>query len=63
MMNLVKWNPWREMPTMHNRINRLFDDPFFRIERLADEAAAWGTKTAWACGIRLLISMKKMITS
>ena len=37
MMNLVKWNPWREMPTLHNRINRLFDDPFFRIDRMADE--------------------------
>jgi HSP20 family protein len=37
MMNLVKWNPSREMPTIHNRINRLFDDPFFRIGRLADD--------------------------
>jgi len=37
MMNLVKWNPWREMPTLHNRINRMFDDPFFSIDRLADE--------------------------
>jgi len=36
-MNLVKWNPWREMPTLHNRINSLFDDPFFRIGRLSDE--------------------------
>ena len=37
MMNLVKWNPWREMPALHNRINRMFDDPFFRIGRMADE--------------------------
>jgi len=37
MMNLVKWNPWREMPALHNRINRMFDDPFFSIDRLADE--------------------------
>ncbi len=37
MMNLVKWNPWREMPTLQNRINRMFDDPFFRIGQLPDE--------------------------
>jgi HSP20 family protein len=37
MMNLVKWNPWREMPALHNRMNRLFDDPFFSIGRLADD--------------------------
>ena len=37
MMNLVKWNPWREMPTLHNRMPRLFDDPFFRLGRMADD--------------------------
>jgi HSP20 family protein len=37
MMNLVKWNPWREMPMLHNRINRMFDDPFFSLGRLSDE--------------------------
>ena len=30
MMNLVRWNPWREMSTLQNRINGLFDEPFFR---------------------------------
>lgn len=30
MMNLVRWNPWREMPTLQHRINHLFNDPFFR---------------------------------
>lgn len=34
MMNLVRWNPWREMPTLHNRFDRLFDDPFFRMARM-----------------------------
>ena len=38
MMNLVKWNPWREMPTLQNRFNRLFDDPFFRVGRMDDDA-------------------------
>jgi len=37
MMNLVKWNPWREMPALSNRMNRLFDDPFFSIGRMADD--------------------------
>ena len=37
MMNLVKWNPWREMPALPNRINRFFDDPFFNIGSLADD--------------------------
>ena len=37
MMNLVKWNPWREMPTIQNRINRMFDDPFFRLGRWTDD--------------------------
>ena len=27
-MNLVKWNPWREMDTFSDRINRFFDEPF-----------------------------------
>jgi HSP20 family protein len=39
MMNLVKWNPWREMPALPGRLDRFFDDPFFRIGRLADESA------------------------
>jgi len=41
MMNLVRWNPWREMPAVPNRLNRFFDDPFFAIGRM-DEAAAAG---------------------
>jgi len=38
MMNLVKWNPRREIPTLPGRFNRLFDDPFFRIGRMADDS-------------------------
>ncbi len=30
MMNLVRWNPWREMSTLQHRINHLFNEPFFR---------------------------------
>ena len=38
MMNLVKWNPWREMPAMPDRLNRFFDDPFFSIGRMAEDS-------------------------
>ena len=37
MMNLVKWNPWREMSALQNRINHLFNEPFFRSDREDDE--------------------------
>jgi HSP20 family protein len=37
MMNLVRWNPWREMSTLQNRINSLFNEPFFRSDREDDE--------------------------
>ncbi len=30
MMNLVRWNPWREMSAMQNRMNSLLSEPFFR---------------------------------
>ena len=30
MMNLVRWNPWRDVATVQNSVNRLFDDSFFR---------------------------------
>jgi HSP20 family protein len=36
-LNLVKWTPWREMTTFNDRINRLFDGPFFRSSLLENE--------------------------
>ena len=43
MMNLVKWNPWREMSALQNRMNHLFNEPFFRSDREDDELSmgAW----------------------
>ena len=38
MMNLVRLNPWREMPTLPNRVNRFFDDPYFRTGRMDEDA-------------------------
>ncbi len=37
MMNLVRWNPWREMSTLQNRINHLFNEPLFRSGSEDDE--------------------------
>ena len=37
MMNLVRWNAWREMSTMENRINRMFNEPFWPAGRLDDD--------------------------
>ncbi len=37
MMNLVRWNPWREMSTLQNRINHLFNEPLFRSGQEDDE--------------------------
>jgi HSP20 family protein len=33
MMNLVRWNPWREMTTLQHQINRLFDEPLVHTSR------------------------------
>jgi HSP20 family protein len=37
MMNLVRWNPLREMTAMQNRINRMFNDPYWRTDRMDDD--------------------------
>ena len=37
MMNLVRWNPWREMSTLQHRFNSFFNDPFFRSGGEDDE--------------------------
>jgi HSP20 family protein len=43
MMNLVKWNPWKEMSVLQNRMNRLFNEPFLRRDQEDDELSmgAW----------------------
>ena len=37
MMNLVRWNPWREMNTLQHRLNHLLTDSFFQPGRSEDE--------------------------
>ena len=38
MMNLVGWNPFGEMTTMQNRINRLFNEPYWPKGRMDDDS-------------------------
>jgi HSP20 family protein len=38
IMNLVKWNPRREMETFQNRYGNFFREPFFMTSLLNDEA-------------------------
>jgi HSP20 family protein len=38
-MNLVKWNPWRDMSALPHRINRFFDEPFLSVLWPEDESS------------------------
>ena len=37
-MNLIKWNPWREMDVFSNRFDRLFDGRFFPAVSFSEES-------------------------
>ena len=37
MMNLVRWNPLGEMTAMQNRINRMFNGPYWLTGRMDDD--------------------------
>ena len=45
-MNLVRWNPWRGMSTVHNPLHRLFDDPFLSTAWFDSESGLRGWKPA-----------------
>ena len=36
-MNLVRWNPYGEMTAMRNRINRMFNEPYWLSSRMDDD--------------------------
>jgi HSP20 family protein len=38
MMDLIRWNPLKEMVSLRERMNRLFDDSLFRSERRNEDA-------------------------
>jgi len=37
MMDLIRWNPMRELASLRERMNRLFDDSLFRSDRRSEE--------------------------
>ena len=39
MMDLIQWNPLREMVSLRERMNRLFDDSWFRTDGYGDDVA------------------------
>jgi HSP20 family protein len=43
MMDLIRWNPLKEMATLRDRMNRLFDDSLFRSDQRNEETemGAW----------------------
>ena len=43
-MNIIKWNPWRDMSALPHGINRFFDDPVFSTLWPEDESRAGGWK-------------------
>jgi len=40
MMNLIRWEPFREFATLSDRMNRMFNDPLLRLAP-GDTAAGW----------------------
>ena len=57
MMNLVRWNPWKEMSVLQNRMNSLFSEPFFRSGREDDEL----TMGAWYPAVDMFDNDDKVV--
>ena len=38
-MDLIRWNPWTELVSLRERMNRVFDDSLFRSDRREDSFA------------------------
>ena len=36
-MNLVRWNPWRDLDDLQNQVGHFFYDPFARIDKGKDD--------------------------
>lgn len=43
MMDLIRWNPLKEMVSLRERMSRMFDDPLFRFDGRSEETemGAW----------------------
>jgi HSP20 family protein len=42
MSNLTRWDPFREMMSLRNAMDRMFDDPFFGLRSDWGEQVNWG---------------------
>ena len=57
MMELVRWNPLKEMSLLHNQFNRFFSDPFLPAEMGWDE----GTRNVWHPAVDIFEKDDKMV--
>ena len=40
-MNLIRWDPFQDLLTLHDRMNRVFNDPFARLATPAEAVSGW----------------------
>ena len=41
MMTLTRWEPFRDLLTLSDRMNRMFNDPAFRVMAPAEPVSGW----------------------
>jgi HSP20 family protein len=56
-MDLISWNPWNEMVSLRERMDRVFDDSLFRSDR-RDDFMAMGT---WSPAVDLFEKDDKVV--
>jgi HSP20 family protein len=57
MMELVRWNPLKEMSLLRNQFSSFFSDPFFPAETAGDE----GSRNVWHPAVDIFEKDSKMI--
>jgi HSP20 family protein len=57
MMELVRWNPLKEMSLLHNHFSRFFSDPFIPAEMAGDE----GSRNVWHPAVDIFEKDGKMV--
>jgi HSP20 family protein len=57
MMELVRWNPLREMSLLRNHFSSFFSDPFFPAETSGDE----GSRNVWHPAVDIFEKDDKMV--
>ena len=56
-MNLVRWNPWREMETVSDRVNRIFGERSFPAAWLSEESGI----SSWAPSVDIYDHDEKIV--